>query len=194
MKVKKFSNLWQMGLIILGSILVLLYIVKLIFPEFIVGVAQIEPIIKFGNYVQTHEWAYYLFTFITSIFTYYFYCCACSRKKKVSKLDFSIICLTIIVLFVIQKFLPNYYYTCNVISLIALPTIICALDKRTDIKYLYSTGSVFTIHMLAQLLSLEIRGITAMITYPNIITLTILLVDTYIWLVLLYNYFTYKEV
>ena len=193
MKIKKFRNLWTMGLILFGAILIALYVAKIFFPEFIVGIAEIESVVKFGQYVDTHQWAYYLFTFVTSMFMYYFYCCACCRKKGLSWIQFSIVAIVTILLFIIQKYLPTYYFGLNMASMIVLPAIICRLDKCADIKYLYSTATSFTIYYLAQMLSLEIRNISAMIHYPNIATLTILLIDAYIWAVLLYNFYNFKE-
>lgn len=182
-----------MGLILFGAILIALYVAKIFFPEFIVGIAEIESVVKFGNYVDTHQWAYYLFNFATSIFTGYFYCCACCRKKGLSFVQFSILAITTIILFIIQKYLPTYYFGLNMVIMVILPTIICRLDKSLDIKYLYSTATSFTIYYLAQMLSLEIRNISIMISYPNSATYTILLIDAYIWGVLLYNFYNFKE-
>ena len=65
MKVKRFNNLWAMGLILFGAILIAFYIVKIFFPQFIVGVAEIPSIVAFGNYVDSHEWAKQLFNIAT---------------------------------------------------------------------------------------------------------------------------------
>lgn len=193
MKIKKFNNLWTMGLIIFGTILVVLYMAKLIFPEFVISLAEIEPIVRFGNYVDTHEWAYYLFSFVVSFVAGYFYCGACCRKKKLKFIDMCMIALMIILLFIIERFLPQYYIVFNIVLMLAIPCLICLIDKKTDIKYLYSTISTFSIYYLAQLLSLEIRNMVAMITFANTATFTILAIDFYIWVILLYNYFNYKE-
>lgn len=40
MKIKRFDNIWIMGLILSGTILVVLYVVKLLFPSFIIETAQ----------------------------------------------------------------------------------------------------------------------------------------------------------
>ena len=193
MKVKKFKNLWFIGLIIFSSLLFVLYLLKLIFPEFVIMLAEIEPIVKFGNFIQSKKWLYLLFSFLISTFGFFFYCCACCRKKKLDWIDFIIIVIYNILILVVQEFLPSYYYTISMVCLIIIPIVICIKDKKTDIKYLYSTGTVYSIHTLSQMFSLEIRGLNAMITQPNIATLTILLIDVYIWLVLLYNYYNYKE-
>lgn len=193
MKVKKFKNLWTMGLILFGGILIALYVAKIFFPEFIVGIAEIESVVKFGEYVDTHQWAYYLFTFCTSMFVYYFYCCACCRKKRLTFFEFCLVAVVIIALFIVQKYLPQHYFGINMVSLIVLPMWICKIDKVLDVKYLYSTGMTFSIYYFAQILSVEIRGISTLVSYPNSATYTILLIDAYIWGVLLYNYFNFKE-
>lgn len=193
MKVKKFKNLWLMGLILFSLILIGLYIAKIFFPNFVVGVAQIPAIVKFGEYIDNNLWAYYLFNFVTSFIIYYFYCCACCRKKLLSWKDCLIVTVINIILFVIQRFVPEHYLTANFLSLIILPCVICVLDKRIEIKYFYSTCIVFTVHTLAQLFSLLIRDISTLISYPNSATYFILLIDMYVWLILLYNYFNFKE-
>ena len=194
MKIKKFNNLWQMGLIIFGGILGVLYLLKLIFPSFVVGIAQIDAIVKFGNYVQNHLWAYYIFVFMTTFFVFYFLTCASCRKKNLSLLQICIISINIVCLLLIQKYLPTYYFSANEFSMFIVPAICCLIDKKKDIKYFYSTIICCTINSLAQIFSLLIRDIGTMIAFPNIVSYTILLLDAYIWLVLLYNYFNYKEV
>lgn len=191
---KRFKNLWSMGLIICGVILGVLYLAKLLIPQFVVGVAELDSVVKFGNYVDSHVVVYYIFNFIVSMFTYYFYCCACCRKRNLTIWQFVIVGLANVLLFIIQALLPLYYLSFNMLSLIVLPCIICLMDKRTDIKYLYSTTTTFSIHIVAQFLSLNIRDIVLMLRYDNTATFTIMLIDGFIWLVLLYNYYNYKEV
>ena len=194
MKVRKFKNLWLMGLIMFGVILSTIYILKLVCPEFVIGVAELPAIVIFGNYVDTHIWAYYVFTFFTSIAVNYFYVCACCRKKCPSLRDWCIMIAQVLFLFVVQKYLPEYYLTLNILSMLVVPMLICVLDRKTEIKYFYSTVGCLTINLLAQMFSLLIRDISTKIAYPNSATYFILLIDVYIWSVLLYNYFNYKEI
>lgn len=193
MKIKKFKNLWTMGIILFSLILITLYLLKLIVPEFVIKIAEIDAVVKFGNYIDSHQWAYYLFNFIVSLFTYYFFCCACCRKHKLRLIDISIISIINIILFIIQRYMSEFYVYFNVISLILCPALICLIDKRTEIKYFYSTCIVFTIHLIAQIISLSIREISTLISFPNSATFTLLVIDGFIWLVLLYNYYNFKE-
>ena len=63
MKVKRFNNLWAMGLILFGVLLVAFYVAKIFFPQFIVGVAQTPSIVKFGTYVDSNNIYIYLFNY-----------------------------------------------------------------------------------------------------------------------------------
>lgn len=193
MKVKRFNNLWAMGLILCGVLLVAFYVAKIFFPEFIVGVAEIPSIIKFGDYVDNHKWAYYLFNLTIAILVYYFYCCACCRKKKLTYIELGIIIITNIVLFLIQEFIPEHYIYFNCVSLIFLPTIFCFINKKQEIKYMYSTLLCFSFQMIAPSLTLTIRDLYSLVSYPNSATFIILVIDVYIWLITLYNYYNYKE-
>ena len=62
MKVKKFNNLWAMGLILFGAILVAFYLAKIFFPEFIVGVAEIPAIVNFGNLIDGERLCKYCYS------------------------------------------------------------------------------------------------------------------------------------
>ena len=193
MKIKKFNNLWTMGLIIFGAILIGFYLLKFISPKFVISIAEIPSIVKFGNFVNNHLWAYYLFYGFISFFVGYFYCCACCRKKYLKIKEIGILILEIVFLFVVYKIFPNNTITFDMLCMLIMPLTMCALDKKTDIKYTYSTIICLSIHYLAQILSLSIRNIAINLTNPNIATVTVLMLDCYIWLILLYCFFNYKN-
>lgn len=193
MQIKKFNNLWLIGIILFSVILFGLYALKFIYPNSIIQIAEVSTIVTFGEYVDSHLWAYYLFNGLISFVVGCVYCCACCRKKYLSRLEHLIVLIEVILLFIIEYFLPEYYLSLNLICMIILPTIINAINKYKDIKYLYSTVITFAFHSIAQLLTLSIRGMSMLITYPNSATFTILIIDVFIWVVLLYNYFNYKE-
>lgn len=194
MKVKKFKNIWLMGIIIFAMILVGVYVAKIIFPNFVVGVAENESIIKFGNYIDNNWWAYYLFYFTISFITGYLYCCACCRKNKLAKKDILILTIEVVLLFIVEKYLVDFYLEINIFCMLLMPTLICLTDKRESIEYFYSTIVCFIIHSVSQILSLCIRDIGMMVTTTNSATFTILLIDVYIWQFLLYNFFNFKGV
>lgn len=193
MKIKKFNNLWAMGLIIFIGILLAVYLAKIINPAFVVGVAETESIVKLGQYIDTHKWAYYLANGLISLFAGSIYCCACCKKTKLSIRDFIIVIIYVIISLLIQTLLPQYFSVFDVCLLIAMPIIINALDKNTDASKMYSFGITFIIHNLSQIVSLQIRDIALMISQFNFATYLILLIDGYIWLFILYFYFNFKK-
>ena len=194
MKIKKFTNLWAMGLILFGAILVALYIAKIFFPEFVISVAENEHIVAFGNYVDTHWWAYYLFNFAFSYACAYFFCSACCRTMKLKPLYLLIILIATVVIFLAQAFLPQYSLVLNMVIMLATPIVILFLEKENGIEYLYSTSITYIAHFLCQLFTLEIRGISTLISYPNSATFTILTIDGFILLVFLCKFFRKKGV
>lgn len=182
-----------MGLILCCSFLAIFTILKLVCPEFVVGIAETQWVVDFGTFINSNEWAYYIFVFIVSYILGYLYSCACCRKPHLSLLECGIVGIEVIVLLVAQKFIPEQYTTLNFICMLLMPTIMCAISKQREIRYLYSLVATFTIHTMWQMLTLYIRDITVYVTKPNIVTLTILLIDLYIIDVVMYNYYNYKE-
>lgn len=193
MKIKRFENLWTMGLIISIIILAVLYFAKLIFPAYIIGVAQIPRIVEFGNYVDSHRWALYLFNFATSFLALYFYTCACCRIKKLTWIEVGALSVLIIGSYLVEYFLPNQLLAYNFILYLAIPLVVAYIRKIEDYSIFYSTAICFIFTTVAQSLSLSIRDISTAIEYPNTATYFILLIDGYIWNVLLYNYYNYRR-
>lgn len=193
MKIKKFNNIWTMGLIIFGVILVGLYIIKLIFPDFIIGVAETPTIVEIGEYIDNNIWAYYLFNFITSFIILYFYCCACCRVKFLNGLDILFVIMAIALSYLIEICLPSFSFVYNNIMYIALPLVLVATHKTKDFGVFYSTATCFIVTSVAQVLSLYIRDISTLVSYPNSATYFILLIDAYIWNILLYCFYNFKR-
>ena len=193
MKIKKFKNQWSMGLIIFGIMLISFYLLKIINPEFVIELSEVDRVVELGEYVDSHKWAYYLFFFIISFAGGYFYLCACCRKKSLKFRDVCILIIEVVLLFVVEKYLMVYYIPINMLCMLIMPTIICNLDKCSDIKYLNSTVTCLSIHTIAQIISLEIRNLSLRISFPNSASFTVLTIDAFIWLVLLYNFYNFKE-
>lgn len=184
MKVKRFNNLWTMGLILCAGLLLVIYIAKLFFPHFVIEISHTESILKIGHYIDNHKWAWYLASSIVSYFVYYFICCASCKKKSLNLKENLIILTTIIVIYFIKELMPQYYTTINYITMILLPCIMKAKLLPTTI--------VFTSLNILQLFTLEIRGLALMVTDFNFATSLILLIDVYILQLLLYLTFNYK--
>ena len=182
-----------MGLILCGAILVFFYVAKIFFPEFIVGVAEIPSIVKFGNYVDSHWWARNLFDFIVVLTIVNIYCCACCRKTKLNLKCFLVLLCYAIILRLFSNFLPTQYTPINYLGFILCPFLMCLINKEVNKDTFISTIVCFSVDILSQLMSLWIRDIVVMVNNLNTATFFILLIDAVIWRVLLYCYFNYKK-
>ena len=193
MKITRFNNLWTMGLIIFGAILITFYILKIACPEFIVGVAELPAIVAFGNYVDTHLWAFLIFEFAIGYLGFYLFACACCRKKYLNWQENLIVVGFVAVCLLLYFFAPNLYTPFNYIALILLPFVLLLKNKNLTKLTFTSTAICFAVDIMAQAISMEIRNIVLMASSLNIATLTILLIDTFIWRALLYFYFNHKN-
>lgn len=192
MKVKRFKNLWTMGLILCGAILVLFYIAKIFFPQFIVGVAEIPSIVALGEYVDTHKWAYIIFNMGVNYIGSYILFCACCRKKYLNWKDNLILLSFVVSARLVSEFLPNHYSSYNYVALVGFPFLMCLVDKNLTKGTFISTVACFCVDILSQVMSVEIRNLFLLSTHINVATMTILLIDTWIWRILLYLFFNHK--
>lgn len=193
MKVKRFDNLWAMGLILFGAILLLFYVAKIFFPEWIVGIAEIPSIVAFGNFVDSHWWASTLFTFLVSFIGGYIYACACCRQNKLSMAQLLILVGTVVFLIICQRFLPKLYSPLNYTAFIVMPFGMAIVGKQVNKENFVSTVVCYSVDIVSQTLSMAIRDIVVMSTCINSATMTILLIDTWILRILLYLFFNHKK-
>ena len=185
MKIKRFNNLWFMGLLLSAIILGSIYLIKIFMPHFVIEVAHIESIVNIGHYIDTHPWAWYAATSIFSFVNYYLICCACCKKKYLVAKEILMIVATILILFVAREFLPNQYTSLNISSMVVLPFLIKGDFKATTIVFVFTN--------FLQTITGEIRGILSMVSDFNYATLMVLTIDFYIVSVLFYFYFNYEK-
>lgn len=185
MKIKRFNNLWFMGLLLSAVILGAIYFLKIFMPQFVIEVAHIESIVRIGHYIDTHKWAWYAASFILSFITYYLVCCASCKVKKLNAKQILIVVASVLLLFLVKEFLPNQYTSLNISSMVLLPLIM-----KGDFK---ATVVVFVLTNFLQTMTLEIRNLALMISDFNFATLIILSIDYYVLATLLYFYFNFKE-
>lgn len=185
MKIKRFDNLWAMGLILCAVILVAIYVLKIFFPEFVIEIAKIESITKVGHYIDSNMWAWYLTNALLGFITYYLLVCAVCRKKYLNYKEISIICCAIIILELSKMYLPKQYTALNLSFLLLIPLIVKGDLKIATIWFVFTS--------IVQTFTLEIRNISLMVSDFNSATAIILTIDVYIIEVLLYLAFNFKK-
>ena len=189
MKIKRFKNLWTMGLILFGSILVFFYVAKLFFPQFIVGVAELPSIVRFGNFVDTHIWAYHLYNILVGFLSAHIISCASCRKKFLNWKESLVVLSFMIALRFISILIPTQYDAMNYVIMYLIPFVLCLIDKNVNSKTFISTSICFCVDIVSQVLSIQIRNLVPLSAKLNIATITILLIDGWIWRALLYFFF-----
>ena len=182
-----------MGLILTGAILVLFYIAKIFFPEFIVGVAEIPSIVKFGNFVQSNKWYLHIFNIISGYVHGHILYCACSRRKFLSLIGNIVLVSQLILLRFISELYPLQYNTLNCALMAIAPFLICLFDKNLRKETFISTMVCFSTEIAFEFLSLAVRNLLLMTTKPNAVTFLVLMVDLLIWRILLYLFFNNKN-
>lgn len=193
MKVKKFNNLWAMGLILCGVLLVAFYVAKIFFAEFIVGVAEIPAIVNFGNFIDGNIVFRNIFDFLSNILITGIYFCACCRVSKLNLKAFLVLVCYALVLRLCSNFFTGLYSVFNLGGLVFCPLIICLLNNNANKDTFISTVICFSVDSITQVLSMIIRDITLIANTLNTATYTVLLIDMIIWRVLLYCYYNYKK-
>lgn len=192
MKVKRFNNLWAMGLILTGAILVAFYVIKIFFPQFIIGVAETPRLVEFGALIQSNKWYYHIFNFITGYIHGYILYCACTRKPYLSWKGNVVLVGQLVLLSLISEFYFAQYATINCAFMCIAPFIICVWENNITKDTFISTVSCFGLELGFEFFSLAVRNLLAMTLYPNVVSVLVLMVDVFIWRIMLYLFFNYK--
>lgn len=192
MKVKRFNNIWTMGLIIFGTLLIALYLLKMICPQFVVGVAETPSIVKFGNFVDSNLVGYYLFYGFISFTTSYLGLCASCRQKKLSTKMNGILAICVVASFIFERFFTEFSFVYNFCIPLILVVIYVFVEKAETQNIVISTCVTLIASSFGQVLSLAIRDISTLVSYPNSATFFVLAIDAYIWYLLLYLFFNHE--
>lgn len=181
-----------MGLILTGAILVLFYIAKIFFPEFIIEIAETPRIVAIGNFVQSNKWYLHIFNFITGYAYGYILCCACVRKKYLNWKSNLVLFIVSLILILISEFYPLQYVSLNCASMVIAPFFMCLFNDNLSKETFISTIVCFSIELLFEFLSLTIRNLLIMTIEQNVVSMFILMIDLFIWRILLYLFFNNK--
>lgn len=162
-----------------------LYVLKIFMPEQFVLSVENEIIITIGTYIDNNAWAYYLFGILTSFITYWLYLCAVCRRWYLKWYEILTVLVVIGGSIGLSLWDTNVYSAYSVITFIVLPVIF-----KSDLK---TVATVFTIHSLSQTMSLTIRNLPLYMTTSNSLTVCMLGIESYFWLLLFYIYFNYNK-
>lgn len=181
MNKKVFISMLTLCIVFLAG----LYVAKIFFPQEFMMSIQNERIIKIGTYIDNHKWLYYICCGITAYATYYLYCCACSGRIKLKWFEFLEILGVVVSIRLISFFDDNIATGIETCSFWFLPFLMKGKMKNTAIT--------FTVHGMAQVLSLSIRSLPMYLHSVNFATMFLMIMEMYLWLALNCIIFNYKE-
>jgi hypothetical protein len=166
--------------------LAFLYVAKIFFPQEFMMSIQNERIIKIGTYIDTHKWLYNIVSVVPPFIVYFLYCCASSQRKVLSVKELAIIALLVISIRALSYVDDTIATAIELSSFLFLPYFCKGELKRSAI--IYST------HTLSQALSLSIRNLPIYLTNINFAVAIFMTFECYLWLVLFYIIYNYKEI
>lgn len=193
MKIKRFNNLWAMGLMLMGAILVAFYVLKIFFPDLIIELAETERLVEFGTFIQSNKWYLHIFNVVTGYVHGYILYCACIRKPYLSWKGNVVLVSQLILLSLINEFYATQYSTLNVAFMCIAPFFICLWEKNITKDTFISTIACFGLELGFEFFSLVVRNLLVMTTYPNVVSFLVLMIDLVIWRVMLYLFFNTKN-
>lgn len=169
------------------------YILKIFFPEQFVLSVENETIIVIGNYIDNTSWLLSIFGFLLGASTDYLYFGAVCKRKWIGFKLLSIIIIYNIFLELIYAFLTTEQLDkyANLITIASSCYMI--LIPMFFTKSIRELSITYTINASAQLLSLNIRDFSLLLTNVNTLIMFIFSLESYLWLLLLFLFFNYKK-
>lgn len=175
------------------TFLVGLYVLKIFFPNESIMVIENEKLIVIGEFIDNHIAIDFILGVILGIIFDYLYFGAVCRKLKLN--------FKLILIIIVYNIIYNSLYTflpANIISeyssiFVIASTIYMILLPTLFTKELLPLSITYTINSISQLLSLSIRSLNILLTTSNFMTMFLMTIETYLWLVLCLIIFNYKE-
>ena len=181
MNKKVFISMLTLCIVFLAG----LYVAKIFFPQVFMMSIQNEKIVAIGQFIDSHEWLYYICMAIPPYLTYYLYCCACSHRLTLKWQEHLMIFGVVVLSRLVTFYDANLATALSVTSFVFLPALMKGNLKTSAI--------VYTIHGFAQVLSLSIRNLPMYLVNVNYLTSLFLTLECYLWLALCFIIFNYKE-
>lgn len=167
-------------IILIWVTIIAFLVAKIFFGEY-VAIAYSNPfLVKIGQFIDNHFWLKRFCYFLTTFATYYLYLCACCQVWKLKWKQLAIITPILLVMQVVKYFEPTIGSALDCVCMLSLPYVLGAKYK--------TTVYIFTAHSLSQIIVAYARNIPLHIINPNFMTMLLLMIDAYLWLILYYFY------
>ena len=171
------KRLFESMLLLCISLLILSYFIKIFLPNYFIMTITNENFLILANFIDEHLILRYTVSTVTGFITYYLFVCACAKLTKIDIKG----CIIILIMVLVGHIIYNY--TCFGIHYGVCSMFLLAAVFGGNLK---DTALIYTIHGLAQILSLNIRSVSILIEQYSYAQFLVMLLDTYIWLILLW--------
>ena len=165
--------------------LLALYVLKIFFPEEFVMVIENERLVIIGNYIDANLWLYITIACITNFITYWLYLCAVNRKWYLNWKEIVAVLCVIALTQGLYEIDPMLSSTISTIAMLCLPLL-----GKAQLK---DVAVVFAFDYMSLTLSTLIRNLPALLTNVNFMTVFLMTIESYFWLLLFYLYFNFKK-
>ena len=180
-----YKKILKTMIVLIIIFLIVLYVLKIFFPEQFIIVIENNVLISIGNFIDKYWLLSELCAIITSFITYWFYLGAVTRKWCLNWKEIICVLLTI--------GLTHLLYEFDTVVATGIPLVAMVLIPLMSKANLKEVSIVFSVHCLAQLLSTSIRNLPALLTNVNSLISIAMTIECYFWLLLFYLYYNYKK-
>lgn len=139
-----------------------------------------EKLRAVGEYLDTHFVVAKSVSYVCSLVTYFLYFGAACKKWILPKTQALVAFFTITIIQILIILIPTIGNYLGTVAMIFLPFVFGADYGQVAI--------VFSLHFIGQLLLLNIRRLPIFLMDTEFATKLVLLIDNYLWLLLLYLY------
>ena len=173
----------MIGLVI--AFLISNYILKFFFPKEFVMLIENERIVEIGTFIGERPWLQEFCDIILTFITYWLYIGATTQKPSLTCKEFLYVALAIAITHTAYYFDADLCAGLSVAFMIIIPAL---SDAR-----LRPVAVVFSIHSLSQKLATSIRSLPMLLTNVNYITIVLMTLECYFWLLLVYLLYNLKK-
>lgn len=161
------------------------YVIKFIYPQFLLEQLVDPNVLKLGTFVESNIYVLYAFRIITTFITFYLFVCASSGRFRLRLREFIFIIIVSIISIVVTRFLPTLM-THTSTSLMLLLVLICRGKKEYFIP-------VFIVHGYLSQFTFAIKGFETIIMNINAVNGIMLGIEGWVWLFIFSLVFYLKE-
>lgn len=152
------------------------YILKFIFPEYLLLAITDENVLKAGAFIESNETYILIHKLLSTFITLYLFACASKGSFALRKRDFIYIIGAVALSKIASSYLPNFYVHIST-SCMFLVAWLCG----GKISY---TTITFVVHGFMSQMLFDIRGFGSIIFKINSASAIVLSLEGWVWLIL----------